>query len=397
MRTTSRSRLAVGTVVAALLMTLAPPFARPAAAATFNVLLNSPANNNLYVPQNLGNISAGDTIVWQLLNTRSHDVVSANIPAGATAWASPIMPGGGTTFSRTFTVPGNYRYFCSLHATASEANATPQDTTKMVGQFTVVADTTAPSAPTGMTATPAGGSQINLAWTPSTSTDVATQELYRNTVNTRGTATLVQSWANNTTAAYADTGLTAATQYFYWLEAIDGAANRSVPATATATTTSVNAQVTSQQAVLFDISTTLQLSVTPASIDFGSVSPAAAATTAVGATVANVKSNAGWSLGVKSIGTNGTDESPGDDAVFTSGSNTVPLSRMGWRMNTSATVAGSAAYAAMSDTNASIATSGAATSAAGTDTFLQYQLQTLFSDPVGLDFRTVLLFTATSP
>ena len=139
------------------------------------------------------------------------------------------------------------------------------------------------------------------------------------------------------------------------------------------------------------------MSVTPASIDFGSVSPAAASTTLVGATVANVKSNGGWSLAVKSVGTNAIDEAPGDDAVFTSGANTIPVSRMGWRVNPGPATAGSATYAPLSDVNATIGTAATFTPAAGVDTYVQYQLTTLYSDPGGLRYRTVLLFTATSP
>jgi plastocyanin len=391
MRADFRPRSGVALAVAALLMAVALPFPQPVAAATLTVQMN----NNLYVPQNLGNINAGDTIVWQNVNG-THDVVSANIPAGATSWASPTLSGS-ATFSRTFTVAGNYRYYCSIHSSASAANATPQSTSAMVGQFTVVADTTAPAAPTGLSATPGGGSQINLAWTPSTSTDTARQELFRNTVNTRSSATLIQTFTNNTTAAYADSGLTAATTYYYWLEALDGASNRSTPASANATTSSVDAQVNAQQTVVFDVAATLELTVTPASIDFGSVSPAAAATTAVGSTVANVKSNGGWTLAVKSVGANGTDESPGDDAVFTTGTKTVPVSRMGWRVNPDASTPGSAAYTPHGDANSTVGTSATATPAAGVATYIQYQLQTQFSDPAGLDYRTVLLFTATSP
>ena len=395
MRIRSRGRVAALLGTLALLGSLLPPVVGMVAAATRNVQLEPVSGDRLFVPQNLGNINPGDTVVWQNVNG-THDVTSASIPAGATAFASGILSGS-TTFSRTFSVAGNYRYFCSLHASASEANATPQDASKMVGQFTVVADTTAPNPPTGMTATAAGGSQINLAWTPSNSADTARQELFRNTANTRSSATLIQTFSNNTTASHADAGLTAATTYYYWLEAVDGANNRSAPATANATTASVSAQVDAQQTVLFDVASTLQLTITPASIDFGSISPAAAATTAVGATVANVKSNGGWTLVVKSIGANGTDESPGDDAVFTSGSNTVPVGRMGWRVNPGASTAGSAAYVPMGDVNAAVANAAAGTPAAGVDTYLQYQLQTLFSDPVGLNYQTVLLFTATTP
>ena len=392
----TRGKLAVLLGTLALLGSMLPFMASVALAATFTVQIEPVAGTRNFSPQNLGNITAGDTITWTNVNG-THDVSSANIPATAVAWVSPILSGT-ATFSRTFTVAGNYRYFCSLHSSAAAANAATQLTTEQVGQFTVIADIIAPVAPTGLTATAAGGSQINLAWTPSTSTDVARQEVFRNTTNTRGTATLVQTFTNNTTAAYSDTGLTAATLYYYWLEAVDGALNRSTPATASAATTSVNAQVSATQIVIFNIPTTLQLSVTPASIDFGNVTPAVPATTAVGATTANVKSNAGWTLAVKSIGRNGTDEAPGDDAVFTSGLNTVPVSRMGWRVNPSAILAGSALYSAMSDANTTIGTPAVvATPAAGVDTFLQYQLTTQFSDPAGLDYQTVLLFTATSP
>ena len=263
MRTALRSRFAVGFAVAALLISLAPPFPQPAAAATFTVQVTGD-----FTPQNLGNIAVGDTIVWQHVSG-SHNVWSANIPAGATAWQSPNFSSGGT-FSRTFTVAGNYRYYCEVHSTAAEANLTPQVANDQVGQFTVVADTTAPAAPTGLTATAAGGSQINLAWTVSSSTDVASQQLFRSTTTTKP-ATPFATIANNTTASYADGGLTAATQYWYWLDAVDGANNRSTSATANATTATVTAQVVAQEIVLFDIPATISLSVTPASINFGLV------------------------------------------------------------------------------------------------------------------------------
>lgn len=387
------TRLAASLTAAALVVGLLP--LAPALAATRTVELEPVSGDRLFVPQNLGNINAGDTIVWQNRNG-THDVVSASIPAGATSWASPLLTGS-ASFSRTFTVAGNYRYYCSLHSSASEANATPQDPSKMVGQFTVVADTTAPAAPTGFTATAAGGSQINLAWTPSASSDVASQEILRSTTNSRASAALVTSFANNTQATYQDGGLTAATTYYYWLEAIDGAGNRSASATANATTSSVNAQVDTSQTVLFDVASTLELTVTPATLDLGSISPAQPTESAVGATVANVQSNAGWSLAVKSIGANGVDEAPGDDGVMTSGSNTIPVGRLAWRVNPSGSDPGSAPFTALTDVNGTIATSSAGTPAAGTNTYLQYQLSLEYSDPVALNYQTVLLFTATSP
>ena len=144
MRTTSRSRFAVvGMAMAALLLTLGLPFPQSAAAATFNVNVAS----NTFTPQDLGNITAGDTITWTR-TAGTHDTTSASIPAGATAWVSPTLNATTTTFSMVFTVAGNYRYFCSIHSDAATADAATQSPTSQVGQFTVVAATTPTPTPT---------------------------------------------------------------------------------------------------------------------------------------------------------------------------------------------------------------------------------------------------------
>jgi plastocyanin len=97
--------------------------------------VNVQAGQNLYAPQDLGSITAGDTITW--VNESVHNIVSARIPAGATAWSSPLQQGA-STFSQTVTVPGNYRFYCSLHSSAAAANAATQNPGEMVGQFTVL-------------------------------------------------------------------------------------------------------------------------------------------------------------------------------------------------------------------------------------------------------------------
>jgi plastocyanin len=80
------------------------------------------SGQELFSPQNLGNINLGDSITW--LNNDTHDVVSADIPVGATPFASPFLSGSAATFTQTFTVPGTYRYYCTLHAALGDANAT---------------------------------------------------------------------------------------------------------------------------------------------------------------------------------------------------------------------------------------------------------------------------------
>ena len=77
-------------------------------------------------------------------------------------------------------------------------------------------DTSAPTAPTNLTAAVISQSQINLTWTASSdNVGVTGYDVYRN--NTKvGTVT---------SASYTNTGLTAGTTYSFFVKAFDGAAN----------------------------------------------------------------------------------------------------------------------------------------------------------------------------
>ncbi len=106
-------------------------------------------------------------------------------------------------------------------------------------------DTTLPTVPTGLSATPVSSGQINLGWTASTdNVGVTGYKVYRG-------GALVGSPA---TASYNDTGLTASTSYSYTLSACDAANNCSaqsnpVSATTMSVTTSSNIALASVGAV----------------------------------------------------------------------------------------------------------------------------------------------------
>src|SRR5207247_1231304 len=89
-------------------------------------------------------------------------------------------------------------------------------------------DSTAPSVPTGLTATPISVSQINLAWTASTD-DVAVTgyAVFRNGAQINTTAT----------PNYSDSGLAAQTSYSYTVAAFDAVNNTSNQSTAAIGTT----------------------------------------------------------------------------------------------------------------------------------------------------------------
>jgi fibronectin type 3 domain-containing protein len=110
--------------------------------------------------------------------------------------------------------------------TNSATNKRPQlvVTTSAVGG----ADTTAPTAPTGLSASAASSSQVNLAWTASTdAVGVTGYDVYRGT-------TLLETITGTSTS---DTTVAAGTSYSYTVKAKDAAGNESAASnTATVTT-----------------------------------------------------------------------------------------------------------------------------------------------------------------
>jgi amicyanin len=63
--------------------------------------------NFTFGPQNL-TVKAGTTVTWINVDNMPHTVVSPN------TFRSKMLDTGGT-YSFTFTTPGTYKYFCSLH------------------------------------------------------------------------------------------------------------------------------------------------------------------------------------------------------------------------------------------------------------------------------------------
>jgi plastocyanin len=63
-------------------------------------------------------VAAGTTVHWSNKDGITHNVTSSSVPVGAATFSSGSLGGSGS-FQVTFTVPGTYQYFCSLHGTAT--------------------------------------------------------------------------------------------------------------------------------------------------------------------------------------------------------------------------------------------------------------------------------------
>ena len=59
-------------------------------------------------------IGVNNTVVWNDLDYVQHTVKSTSVPSGAKPWSSQIL-NQGQTYTVVLTVPGTYRYVCSIH------------------------------------------------------------------------------------------------------------------------------------------------------------------------------------------------------------------------------------------------------------------------------------------
>src|SRR5712671_3315228 len=140
--------------------------------------------------------------------------------------------GAVTTYQNTGLTPST-SFSYTVQAFDAAGNASAQSA---AGSATTQAalDTTAPTAPTGVSASAISASQINLSWSASTdNVGVTGYSVFRNGVQV---ATL------GTVTTYQNAGLTPSTTYSYTVQAIDAAGNASAQ--------SASASATTQQAAL---------------------------------------------------------------------------------------------------------------------------------------------------
>ncbi len=156
-------------------------------------------------------VSGGtSTLTWSSSNASSC--------SASGAWGGSKAASGSQSLNN-LTQSGTYTLTCGGSASLSVVVTVTSSPT---------ADTTAPTIPTGLSASSVSSSQINLNWTASTDNiGVTAYRIYRGGVQV----------ATSTTTSYANTGLSPATTYSYTVAAVDAAGNvSSQSASANATT-----------------------------------------------------------------------------------------------------------------------------------------------------------------
>jgi Malectin domain/Fibronectin type III domain len=99
----------------------------------------------------------------------------------------------------------------------------------------------APTAPSGLTATATSSSQISLSWTASSSSCSVTYNVFRSTTSGFTPSSSNQIASGVTPTTYSDTGLAASTSYYYLVEETNSGGTSAASNQATATTTSCTA------------------------------------------------------------------------------------------------------------------------------------------------------------
>ncbi len=176
------------TVGAAMLALVLTGGTTPARAA--NATVNVGEGGLKYAPTNV-TVAPGDTVTWTWVGG-FHNVVSTS--GGFNSGAAHGTPGDPYAF--TFTAPGKFYYYCSVHATAADATDDGIAAGKMAGVVTVQQQGTGTPTPTATaTATPTG-----TATATTTATATATS-----TTGTTATATATPTRTATPAATVAST------------------------------------------------------------------------------------------------------------------------------------------------------------------------------------------------
>lgn len=157
-----------------------------------------------------------------------YNIYRGTTPGGESATAINPSPVSTSSYNDTgLATNATYYYFIKAYNAAGTSSAS--------GEASATTQVAAPTAPTGLTATAASTTSINLSWTAPAGT-VTGYNVYRGTTAGGESATPINGATLITATTYSDTGLTAGTTYYYVVRAVNGAGPSPASAEASATT-----------------------------------------------------------------------------------------------------------------------------------------------------------------
>jgi len=172
--------------------------------------------------------------------------VYSSTTSGFTPSSSNEVASGvtGTTYSNTG-LTASTTYYYLVEAVDSAGSSGPSNQASATTSASSCA--AAPTAPSGLTATDASSSQINLSWTASTAGTGCsiTYNVYSSTTSGFTPSSSNEIASGVTATSYSNTGLTASTTYYYLVEGVDSAGSSAASNQASATTSATSGSCTS--------------------------------------------------------------------------------------------------------------------------------------------------------
>ncbi len=187
------------------------------------------------------------TLTWGASTAGSSCTVSYNVFSSTTSGFTPsssnqIATGVTTTSYSNTGLTASTTYYYKVEASdafgASAASAQASATTQ-------AASCTAPTAPSGLTATATSSSQINLSWMASSSSCSVTYNVFRSTTSGFTPSSSNEITSGVTTTTYSNTGLAASTTYYYLVEGTNSGGTSAASNQANATTSASSGSCTS--------------------------------------------------------------------------------------------------------------------------------------------------------
>jgi hypothetical protein len=195
-------------------LTVSTPVGLPTAPSGLTATAASSSQINLTWTNNASN-QTGFQIDQATSSDFAQNLTTVTVGANATTYAAMGLSAGATFYYRVRAVNAN-----GVSADTTTASATTQGTV--------------PTAPSGLTATAAASSEIDLSWTNNANNQTGFQIDQATSADFTQNLTTVSVGANATT--YAATGLSSGITYYYRVRAVNAAGDSANTATASATT-----------------------------------------------------------------------------------------------------------------------------------------------------------------
>ena len=201
------------------------------------------ANTSVALSSSLNPSIAGTAVTFTALVTPATATGTVQFLDGATVLGSAAISGGQASFTTSSLAQGVQSITAVYGGDAADSGSSSAPLTETVNP-------PAPSAPSNLTATAAGSSQINLTWTASPTTGV-TYNVYEGATSGFAPSASNRIASGVPATGYAATGLNSLSTYYYRVTAVNAGGESAVTNQASATTAGalachVNYSVTSQ-------------------------------------------------------------------------------------------------------------------------------------------------------